>query len=69
MFKRAHKGTFHKLSPKHLNRYVHEFAVRHNIRKMDTLRQMAFIASCMSGQSLPYEKLIADNGLDSFARS
>ena len=25
MFKRAKKGTFHKLSPKHLNRYVQEF--------------------------------------------
>ena len=26
MLKRAHKGTFHKLSPKHLDRYVREFA-------------------------------------------
>ena len=26
MLKRAHKGTFHKISPKHLNRYVQEFA-------------------------------------------
>ncbi len=25
MLKRAHKGTFHKLSPKHLDRYVQEF--------------------------------------------
>ena len=30
MLKRAHKGTFHKLSPKHLDRYVQEFAGRHN---------------------------------------
>ena len=26
MLKRAHKGTFHKMSPKHLQRYVNEFA-------------------------------------------
>jgi transposase-like protein len=68
MLKRAHKGTFHKLSPKHLDRHVQEFAGRHNIREMSTLRQMAFVACGMSGRFLPYEKLIADNGLPSFAR-
>ena len=31
MLKRAHKGTFHKLSPKHLQRYVNEFAGKHNL--------------------------------------
>ena len=30
MPKRAHKGTFHKISPKHLDRYVQEFAGKHN---------------------------------------
>ena len=35
--KRAHKGTFHKLSPKHLDRYVQEFTGRHNLRERDTL--------------------------------
>ena len=35
--KRAHKGTFHRLSPKHLHRYVDEFVGRHNMREMDTL--------------------------------
>ena len=27
---------FHKISPKHLDRYVAEFAGRHNIRPLDT---------------------------------
>ena len=40
MLKRAHKGTFHKMPPKHLDRYVQEFAGRHNIRDMDTATQM-----------------------------
>ena len=31
------KGTFHKLSPKHLDRYVQEFAGKHNLREHDTI--------------------------------
>ena len=45
MLKRAHMGTFHKLSPKHLNRYVQEFAGRQNMREKDTIDQMADVAS------------------------
>ena len=37
MLKRAHMGTFHKLSPKHLNRYIQEFAGKHNMRDLGTL--------------------------------
>lgn len=37
--KRAHKGTFHQLSRKHLHRYVDEFSGRHNMRELDTLDQ------------------------------
>ena len=31
MLKRGHAGTFHKISPKHMDRYVQEFAARHNL--------------------------------------
>ena len=41
MLKRGYVGTFHKMSPKHLNRYVVEFAGRQNIRDLDTVKQMA----------------------------
>ena len=41
MLKRAHKGTFHKIFPKHLDRYVQEFAGRRNTREQDTIKQMA----------------------------
>ena len=37
MLKRAHKGTFHKISPKHLDRYVQEFAGKHNIRGVSAI--------------------------------
>ena len=69
MLKRAHKGTFHKLSPKHLDRYVQEFAGRHNIRESDTIDQMASIAGGMNGKRLTYKALIADNGFSSGARA
>ena len=69
MLKRAHKGTFHKISPKHLNRYVQEFAAKHNIRNADTLAQMTMMVLALSGRRLRYRDLIADNGLDSGARS
>ncbi len=69
MLKRAHKGTFHKLSPKHLDRYVQEFAGRHNVREQDTIEQMVAVADGMDGKRLTYERLIAANGLESGARS
>ena len=68
VLKRAHKGTFHKLSPKHLQRYVDEFAGRHNIRDLDTIEQMRSMARSMEGGRLRYQDLTAPNGLDSGAR-
>ena len=58
MLKRAHKGTFHRLSAKHLHRYVDEFVGRHNMRELDTLRQMAEIAREMEGAQLRYKELV-----------
>ena len=69
MLKRAHKGTFHKLSAKHLQRYVNEFAGRHNIRELDTIDQMASVTVGLIGKRLTYAKLIAPNGLPSGARA
>ena len=66
--KRAHKGTFHKLSPKHLNRYVQEFAGKHNMRDLGTLAQMRDTVARLVGRNLLYRDLIADNGLSPFAR-
>ena len=67
--KRAHKGVFHKMSPKHLNRYVQEFAGKHNLRDEGTAAQMAAVAAGLIGKRLMYRQLIADNGLSSGARS
>ena len=69
MMKRAHKGVYHKFSPKHLHRYIAEFVGRHNIREAGTLAQMAVLAFGMAGKRLTYAALIADNGLASGARA
>ena len=68
MLKRAHMGTFHKLSPKHLDRYVQEFAGKNNIRDSGTLTQMRTIVARLVGRNLLYRNLIADNGLPSGAQ-
>ncbi len=69
MLKRAHKGTFHKLSLKHLDRYVQEFAGRHNLRELDTIEQLKSLRNGMEGRRLTYKALIRDNGLSSGARA
>ena len=59
MLKRAHKGTYHKMSKKHLKRYVQEFAGRHNIREHDTINQMQDVVADMIGKRLMYSELVA----------
>ena len=59
MLKRAHKGTYHKISAKHLQRYVDEFAERHGVREQDTLDQMQLVVARMVGKRLGYRELVA----------
>ena len=59
MLKRGYKGTYHKMSAKHLQRYVNEFSGRHNVRSRDTLEQMSAIARGFTGKRLRLADLIA----------
>lgn len=58
MLKRGYHGTYHHMSEKHLNRYVNEFAGRHNIRCADTESQMSDLARMMKGKRVTYRDLV-----------
>ena len=57
MLKRGYYGTYHRLSPFHLQKYVNEFAGRHNQRPLDTIDQMRAMVRGMEGKRLPYRDL------------
>ena len=59
VLKRGLLWNLHRMSPKHLGRYVNEFSGRHNVREMDTIDQMAFLAKGMAGKRLKYKELIS----------
>ena len=59
MVKRGFHGTYHRMSPKHLQRYVNEFAGRHNVRDRDTIEQMCRLACGLFGRRLKYRDLTA----------
>ena len=58
MLKRGYHGTFHRMSVKHLHRYVAEFAGRHNLRDKDTVDQMRDLFAGMIGKRLMYRDLV-----------
>ena len=58
--KRAHKGVYHKISIKHLESYVRQFAGKHNAREADTITQMRDVVAGMVGKRLMYRDLIAE---------
>ena len=74
LLKRGYTGTYHHMSVKHLHRYVNEFAGRHNLRGLDTLKQLTMLAMSMVGKVLPYDTLterksLADTMADSLLRN
>ena len=65
VLKRSINGTWHHVSPKHLERYVNEATFRLNEGncQVDTIDRMTEFARGVGGKRLPYDNLIADNGL------
>ena len=59
ILKRGYYGTYHRMSPKHLDRYMAEFSGRHNVRTLDTIDQMRAVARGMVGKRLRYLDLIS----------
>ena len=68
LLKRAHKGTFHKLSQTCLDRYVQQFARSHDLRNRDNIDQMNGLREAMESERLRNTNLLAGNGRSSGAR-
>ncbi len=60
VLKRGYYGIYHRMSAKHLDRYVNEFSGRHNIRGLDTMEQMSIIARGLDRKRLRYKDLVAE---------
>ena len=59
VLKRGYEGTYHKMSKKHLARYVTEFSGRHNDRTEDTIEQMRRMVKGVGGKRLRFVDLTA----------
>jgi transposase-like protein len=67
LFKRGLTGAFHKVSLKHLQRYLNEFSYRFNNRKDADLFGMTVRRMAMAG-NLPYAKLVEETPFTPFIR-
>jgi transposase-like protein len=67
LFKRGLTGSFHKVSLKHLQRYLNEFSFRFNNRKAVNLFGMTVRRMALAG-NLPYAKLVEENAFTPFIR-
>ena len=67
LLKRGYYGTYHRMSPKHLQRYVNEFTGRHNIRGYDTVEQMELTAKGLFDKEMTYKHLTRKTKLESTA--
>jgi len=61
VLKRGVYGVYHHVSPKHLNRYVNEFAFRLNEGNVviHTLRRLDAFVDAVAGRRITYKEVIA----------
>jgi transposase-like protein len=58
LLKRGYIGVYHYMSPKHLHRYVNEYAFRHNTSQVGTLQFINMTIDRMNSKRLTYKELI-----------
>lgn len=59
LVKRGYRGVYHRVSPKHLQRYLNEFCGRLNMRHLDTLGKMETLFRGTIGKRLKRADLTA----------
>ena len=59
LLKRAYIGVFHHMSPKHLHRYIDEFAARYNLGKAPSSVRVDALLSNAIGVRLTWAELVA----------
>lgn len=57
VLKRGYVGIYHYMSPKHLHRYIDEFAVRHNARHADSEKVLNLVLRGTRGHQMTYQEL------------
>ena len=57
IIKRAYKGTFHYISPKHLHRYLAEFTFRTTYATLSVTQRMALTIGRMKDNYISYDQL------------
>lgn len=67
LFKRGLNGAFHKVSSKHLQRYLDEFGYRFNNRKAPDLFGMTIARMAKIG-GMPNSKLVEENAFTQFVK-
>ena len=60
VLKREAMGTFHRMTPKHLQRYLDELAWKQSNLKKSPKYRMEYLALRMTGRTLPYQTLIGN---------
>ena len=63
LVRRGYNGTFHHVEPKHLHRYINEFAGRLSDRAASAVEKMSNIVRNLVGKRLTYKQLIASKSL------
>ena len=60
ILKRSHKGTFHKMSKRHLQKYIDEIAFRLEARscKIDTMDRINAVINNSTGKRLKWKEVI-----------
>ena len=67
--KRAYVGTFHHISIQHLERYVTEFAGKHNVRDLTITAALSTLVTHLVGKSLSYRDLTGTTNAAKLAKA